>query len=396
MRYRISVITGSRADYGLLKELIKRLDQSDDFELDLVVTGSHLSGAFGNTEKEIKEDGFLSYSTLLLPDYGDAKEGMAKSAGEAVILFTDYFCRTQPAMVIVLGDRYEILGAAIAAHFLGIPIGHISGGDVTEGAVDDAIRHSITKFSNIHFPGCEQSRMRIIQMGENPEYVFNVGEPGVENCLRMPLMSRKELAENLHFCGIMSEYVVVTFHPVTMEKNTGIEQVRNLKEAMEAFPDISYIITMANADAGGREINDFWKDEVGKHKNWLLVSSLGSGRYLSALKYAGFVLGNSSSGIVEAPAMGIPTVNIGDRQKGRMMADSIISCSPRKNEIIRGIEQARDDRFREKAKHVRSPFGNGNTSERIEKHILQYLKEDHHTTEKRFYDIPFRLGENDG
>ncbi|MBP3817424.1 MAG: UDP-N-acetylglucosamine 2-epimerase (hydrolyzing) [Butyrivibrio sp.] len=387
--YKICVVTGTRAEYGLLRSLLIKLNGHDSIDLQLVVTGSHLSEQFGNTQKEIQEDGFLEYIKLPIPIEDDSKEGMAFSTGVALQKFAELFSEQKPDLLVVLGDRFEIFAVAAAAHMIGIPTAHISGGDVTEGAVDDVIRHCITKMSVLHFPGCEQSRKRIIQMGEQPEAVFNVGEPGVENCLKRELMSRDALADNLEFPYIKRDYSVVTFHPVTMENNTAKSQMQELINAMEEIPDMAYIVTLANADAGGRMINEIWGREGKKHTNWLIVPSLGVLRYLSAVKYAKLVVGNSSSGVVEAPSMKTPTINIGDRQKGRMMADSVICCEPEREDIVRAMNIALTDDFQEKAKQVKSPFGDGSTSEQIMEHILKFLHSERTTQEKKFYDIEF-------
>ena len=319
----------------------------------------------------------------------DSKKGMAICAGTALTKFAEFFSNQCFDMVILLGDRFEILSVATAAHLIGIPIAHISGGDITEGAVDDAVRHSITKMSTLHFPGCEQSRKRIIQMGEQPEYVFNVGEPGVENCLNLEKLSLKELSKNLNFDILNNDYSIVTFHPVTMENNTGVKQVYELIHAMESLDGMYFIITMANADAGGRAINDIWIEEGKKHKNWLVVSSLGVVRYLSAMKYAKMVIGNSSSGIVEAPSMKVPTINIGDRQKGRMLAESVISCKPLEEDIYNAFKTALSPQFEEKISNVESPFGDGTTSKKILDYIIKYLNNKNEFNEKHFYDIDF-------
>lgn len=391
LNYNICVITGTRAEYGLLRELLFKFKDNNKIDLTLVVTGSHLSNSFGNTQDEIIEDGFLDYIKIPIPMNDDSKEGMAVSTGVAMTKFARLFTDYKPDIVVVLGDRFEIFAAASAAHLIGIPIAHISGGDITEGAVDDAIRHCLTKISYLHFPGCEQSAMRIIQMGEQPDRVFNVGELGVENCLNMKLMSRQELSENIEFKNVLRNYSVITFHPVTMENNTAVSQVYELIEAMDAQNDMSYIITMANADAGGRTINDIWIREEKKRSNWLVVTSLGVLRYLSAVKYAKLVIGNSSSGVVEAPSMGTPTVNIGNRQKGRMMAESVICCAPDKLEILKAMKIALTNEFQEKAKHIKSPFGDGTTSKQIVDVILGHLKNRNETNEKHFYDIDFSL-----
>lgn len=390
VQFKICVVTGTRAEYGLLRNLLLKLRDTENVKLDLVVTGSHLSDRFGNTQEEIAKDGFDDYIRIAIPLEDDSKEGMAVSTGIAVQKFAELFKGYKPDIIIVLGDRFEILAAVIAAHIIGIPVAHIAGGDVTEGAVDDAIRHCITKMSQLHFPGCEQSAKRIIQMGEEPDRVFNVGEPGVENCLNLKLMSRNELSENLNFAINCHDYSVVTFHPVTMENNTAIEQVYQLIHAMDDQKGMFYIITMANADAGGRVINEIWQKEGKKRENWLVVPSLGVLRYLSAVKYAKLVIGNSSSGVIEVPALGTPTINIGDRQKGRMMAESVIQCDPAQDQITLAIQKGMTPEFQKMAKNIKSPFGDGTTSSQIVQIVLDYLRHKNETNEKHFFDIDFK------
>lgn len=390
-KHQICVVTGTRADYGVLRRLLFRLKADSRFEMHLVVTGTHLSAQFGNTQDEILQDGFCDFQPIPIPLEDDSKAGMAYATGITMTKFSDYFNRFRPDILVVLGDRFEILAAATAAHLMGIPIAHISGGDETEGAVDDAIRHAITKMSILHFPGCEQSARRIIQMGEQPNRVFNVGEPGVENCLNLKLLPRAELASAIGFQGVNDDYAVVTFHPVTMENETATAQVHELMKAMNHHPELSYIITMANADAGGRSINDIWTEEKSKHPNWLVVSSLGVLRYLSAVKYARLVIGNSSSGILEAPSLGTPTINIGDRQKGRMMADSVICCDPDCNKISAAMKEAMSEEFQDKSRNVKSPFGDGTTSAQIVEIIDNFLETHTDRHKKQFYDIGFSL-----
>lgn len=387
--YKVCVVTGTRAEYGLLRQVLFKLKSNESIDLQLVVTGSHLSEKFGNTQTEIQSDGFSDYIKVHIPIEDDSKGGMAFSTGVALQKFAKFFSKSKSELLIVLGDRFEIFAVAAAAHMIGIPTAHISGGDVTECAVDDAIRHCITKMSSLHFPGCEQSRKRIIQMGEQPNSVFNVGEPGVENCLKLDLIDRNNLATNLKFDYINGDFSVVTFHPVTMGNNTAKQQLQELIGAMDTFTDMAYIVTLANADAGGRLINDIWLREGEKHDNWLVVSSLGVVRYLSAVKYAKLVIGNSSSGVVEAPSMHTPAINIGDRQKGRMMAESVICCAPKCDDIVNAMKIGLTDEFQEKAKHVKSPFGNGTTSDQIVEHIIDFLRSKHETSEKKFYDIEF-------
>lgn len=390
VQFKICVVTGTRAEYGLLRNLLLKLRDTENVKLDLVVTGSHLSDQFGNTQEEIVKDGFDDYIRIAIPLEDDSKEGMAVSTGIAVQKFAELFKGYKPDIIIVLGDRFEILAAVIAAHIIGISVAHIAGGDVTEGAVDDAIRHCITKMSQLHFPGCEQSAKRIVQMGEEPDRVFNVGEPGVENCLNLKLMSRNELSENLNFAINCHDYSVVTFHPVTMENNTAIEQVYQLIHAMDDQKGMFYIITMANADAGGRVINEIWQKEGKKRENWLVVPSLGVLRYLSAVKYAKLVIGNSSSGVIEVPALGTPTINIGDRQKGRMMAESVIQCDPAQDQITLAIQKGMTPEFQKMAKNIKSPFGDGTTSSQIVQIVLDYLRHKNETNEKHFFDINFK------
>lgn len=390
-RYRVCVVTGTRAEYGLLRTLLFKFRDSDEIILQLIVTGSHLSDSFGNTQNEIIEDGFKDFIKVPIPMSDDSKKGMAVTTGVAITRFAEVFEKNYCDIAVVLGDRFEILSAVIAAHLMGIPIAHISGGDVTEGAVDDAIRHCITKMSSIHFPGCSQSAKRIIQMGEQPETIFNVGEPGIENCLNTDFLTLDELALDLSFDGIKKNYCVVTFHPVTMEKNTAELQLYQLIEAMDHFSDMYYVITMANADAGGRSINNIWIEEGKKRLNWLVVTSLGFRRYLSAVKYSQLVIGNSSSGIIEVPSLGVPTINIGDRQKGRMMAKSVISCAPSYKDIVSAISAGLSPEFKSKSKQSESPFGDGSTSKQIFDKILCYLKEQKGIAEKHFFDIDFNI-----
>lgn len=393
-KYRICVVTGTRAEYGLLRNLLFRFRDNCKVDLKLVVTGSHLSEKFGNTQKEVLTDGFKNIIKLKIEDTDENKESMSVSTADAIEKFSNYFVLNRPDILVILGDRYEIFAAAVAANFLGITIAHISGGDVTEGAIDDSIRHCITKMSYLHFPGCAQSAKRIIQMGESPDRVFNVGEPGVENCLNMKFMSIEELVKSIDFDISDGNYSVVTYHPVTMENNTACEQIYELIYAMEEKNDMKYIITMANADAGGQLINNIWLKEAKKHNNWFITPSLGVIRYISTVKYAKLVIGNSSSGIVEAPVLETPTINIGDRQKGRMMAESIISCQPKKEDIVNAMNYALEKTFQNKLKGLISPFGDGTTSEKIEKIILNFMTNNKVTEQihqKKFYDIDFNI-----
>lgn len=389
VKHPVCAVTGSRAEFGLLRPLLLRLADSAELDFRLAITGSHLSGEFGGTQNEIAESGLAIHKKIPLPLEGDGKRDMARATGAAVSAFADYFSENRPELLIVLGDRYEIFAAASAAALLGIPIAHLCGGETTEGAVDEFLRHSITKMSFLHFTECEIYRRRVIQLGEAPERVFNVGSLGVENALSIPMMTRKELEESIGVPLQGKPYSVVTFHPVTMEDNTAESQVRELIGAMEQLPRMNYIITLANADAGGRTINQIWRQEALSHENWVVLPSLGVRRYLSALRYAEMMIGNSSSGIMEGPASRIPTVNIGDRQKGRVMAESVLCCQPVREDIAAAMERALTPEFREIVQNVSNPFGDGKTSERVADIIHNFMNNSEESIQKQFYDIPF-------
>lgn len=391
MGHPVCVVTGTRADYGLLRPLLLLLRVSPAVELRLAATGSHLSRAFGGTLEEIQADGFPIHAEIPIPIDGDRREDIARATGAAISAFTGYFSENRPELLVVLGDRYEIFAAAAAAALLGIPIAHISGGDTTVGAIDEFLRHSITKMSILHFTGCEDSRRRVIQLGESPERVFNVGEPGVENALNLAVLTPEDLRADLGFPRPDRPYAVVTFHPVTLERGTGEAQLHQLIQAMDAFPQLDYIVTLANADAGGRAINRIWEEEGARRRNWLVVPSLGAKRYVSALRFAGLVLGNSSSGIIEAPAFHIPTVNIGDRQKGRIIAESILCCPPEASAIEAAICQAITPEYRAAIAQMDTPFGDGHTSEKILSVLLHFLESPIKSLKKTFYDIPFEV-----
>jgi GDP/UDP-N,N'-diacetylbacillosamine 2-epimerase (hydrolysing) len=305
--------------------------------------------------------------------------------GNALIKFADYFKKNRPDIIIVLGDRYEIMAVCCAAVNERIPIAHIHGGETTLGAVDDCYRHSITKMSALHFTSCEAYRNRVIQLGEHPDKVFSVGALSVENILTTQLMTIEELEYDLGLTLSDKPYAVVTFHPVTLECNTGAAQLKELLKSLDAYPDMRFVITKANSDAGGREINRLL-DEYGKEReNCYIVASLGMQRYLSALKNSCVIIGNSSSGVIEGPAMKIPTVNIGDRQKGRIMADSVICCQPFTANIKNAIDKAISPEFKEASKHAEHPFGDGNVTEKIVR-IIKSMPITEELVKKSFYD----------
>ncbi|WP_303323035.1 UDP-N-acetylglucosamine 2-epimerase [Cloacibacillus evryensis] len=388
MKHSICVVTGTRAEYGLLRPLIAKLNDDGNIDLRLVVTGSHLNAAFGNTRSEIESDGFRIDGTIPIPLDEDSKTGMIKATGQAMSLFADYLSANRPELLVVLGDRFEIFAVATAAAMLGIPIAHIHGGETTEGAVDEFFRHSITKMSYLHFTACEEYRRRVIQLGEAPERVFNVGSLGIENIKKTLLLPLRELQKSLGFELINKRFAIVTYHPVTLESSTSEQQLYELIHAMDAFPEMNYIITKANADAGGRIINQIWDTEAQIHDNWFVAASLGSQRYLSALKYAAMMLGNSSSGIIEAPAMHVPTVNIGDRQKGRVMAESIICCEPNAVAITLAMKKVQSQEHMAITGVAACPFGDGETSGTIVSIMIRSL-EHGVNLKKEFFDLSF-------
>lgn len=384
---RIGIMTGTRAEYGLLKSLMQEINKDNDLELYLIVSGMHLSPEFGMTYKEIEEDGFEINAKVEMLLSSDSPAGISKSIGLGVIGFADEFQRADLDMLILLGDRYEALSAAISAMVMRIPIAHLHGGELTEGAIDEGIRHSITKMSYLHFTSTEEYRRRVIQLGENPERVFCVGAIGVENIKKINLMTKEELERSIHF-EIDENTVIVTYHPVTLENNTVEEQFLNLLEVLDRNPKIRMIFTKANADTNGRIVNELIDKYTAQNSERACAfMSLGQKRYLSALKYCRIVIGNSSSGIIEAPSFGKPIINIGDRQKGRICADSVINCGYTQQEIQQAMETALTEEFENKARNCRNPYEKENTAANIISVIKDYLLNDKIKLKKGFYDI---------
>lgn len=382
---KICVVTGTRAEYGLLSRLMKAIQEDPSLELQVIATNMHLSPEFGLTYREIENDGFTIHKKVEMLLSADTATSVVKSLGLGVIGFADAYEDLKPDLLVVLGDRYEMLGAVSSALLLQIPVAHISGGDVTEGAYDDAIRHSITKMSHLHFTSTEVYRKRVIQLGEQPATVFNVGAIGLDNIRRIRLMSRDEFEKSIDF-ALGEHAMLITYHPVTLEHRTAKEQFEALLRAVDET-GYRLIFTKPNSDSDGRIIISMIDEYVKAHpQKSVAFTSLGYLRYLSALQYVDVVVGNSSSGIVEVPSFGIPTVNIGDRQKGRLRADSVIDCTPEEHAIREALQQAASPEFKEKAKQTTNPYEQPDTVQHIFETIKNYPLEG--IIKKHFYDLP--------
>lgn len=355
---KICVVTGTRAEYGLLYWLMKEIQADEELELQIIATGAHLSPEFGLTYKVIEEDGFEIDEKVEILLSSDTAVGITKSLGLATIGFADAYGRLKPDIVVLLGDRYEILAAAQAALIIGLPIAHIAGGDTTEGAFDEAIRHSISKMAHIHFVTNELSARRVRQLGENPHYIFNVGSPGIDYIKRVHLINRNDLEQELGY-RFQDKNLLVTFHPVTLDSVSSTEQMAELLTALDSLgKGVGVIFTKANADTQGRSINQMIDDYVALHPETKAYTSLGQVRYLSVISQVDVVVGNSSSGLYEVPSFGKPTVNIGDRQKGRLQAASVVNCEAKASAIIQAITYA----FDMDCSNVQNPYGDGNSS----------------------------------
>lgn len=384
---KICVVTGTRAEYGLLSRLMRMIKESDKTQLQVVATNMHLSSKYGNTYKEIEADGFVIDRRVPIIDETAPNDSHSTvlEMSRALSGFADAYSELKPDLLVVLGDRYEILAAAAAALIMRIPIAHISGGDVTEGAFDDAIRHSITKMSQLHFPSTEDYRKRVIQLGEQPDRVFNVGALGVENIKKMPLMGKEEIEKEIDF-KINNNTILVTYHPVTLGNRTAKDDIEDFVSALEERKDVQVIFTMPNSDTGGQFIVDAINDFVAKNsERSKAYKSLGVVRYLSVMRQVAAVVGNSSSGLVEVPSFGIPTLNIGDRQKGRLAADSVYNCAPDKTAVLNGLDMVLSPEFRKKAAETHNPYEKENTAQTIYDVISTYPLEQ--LNQKHFYDI---------
>ncbi len=381
---KICVVTGTRAEYGLLYWLMKEIQATDGLELQIIATGMHLSPEFGLTYQQIESDGFVIDKKIEMLLSSDTEVGITKSMGIGMVGFADALNDLKPDLMVVLGDRYEIFVATSAAMIAKIPVAHLHGGEATEGLIDEAIRHSITKMSQLHFTATETYRSRIIQLGEQPDHVFNVGGTGIDNIVRLQLLDRDEFQKAIDF-ELGEKNILVTFHPVTLENATAEAQFQSLLDVL-AEEDLHVIFTKANADTNGRVINAMIDLFVSENPDRsVCFTSMGQLRYLSALQFMDGVIGNSSSGLLEVPSFKIGTIDIGDRQRGRIKAESVIDCQPDHSSIRIAISQLISEEFREKARSVINPYGAGGTAEKI----VAVLKEVSlkGILKKSFYDI---------
>ncbi len=380
-RRKICIITGTRAEYGLLYWLMKEIDVDPDLELQLIVTGMHLSPEFGLTYKKIEEDGFVINEKVEMLLSSDSPVGIAKSIGLGVIGFADALDRLRPDILVLLGDRFEMLAAAQASLIARIPVAHIAGGDSTEGAYDEAIRHSITKMSHLHFVTNEEAKKRIKQLGEDPEHIFNVGSPGIDYIRRLNLLDREELKQKLAF-EFREKNLLVTFHPVTLDDTLPEMQFQELLHALDRLgEEVGLIFTKPNSDTGSRVLISLIDDYVASHRNAKSYTSLGQLLYLSTISQVDAVVGNSSSGLYEVPSFKKPTVNIGDRQKGRLQAASVINCGPTREEILKAIFKA----FTLDCSRVINPYGDGHSSLKIAAKLKE-VPDPRALIKKRFFD----------
>lgn len=384
---KVAIVTATRAEYGLLMPVIRELRkyESNDFKAELIVTGTHLSDKYGMTVQEIQANGIRIDHEVSVSVKSDSELDISNNQAEVLVKFTELFVQQKYNAVILLGDRYETLAIAIAAGNTRTPVFHLCGGDTTEGALDEWIRHSITKISYLHFTTNEESSMRVIQLGEAPERVFNFGSTSIDNILHAADMTK---AEALATIGLKDcKYALCTYHPVTME-SSGVEpQIESFLTAIQAFPNLQFIVTKSNADQGGAKINDLLDKAQERIINLHVFTSLGTRRYLSLMKYAEFVLGNSSSGIIETPAFHVPTVNIGDRQRGRLQSESIVNCNPDTKSIIRAINIALSDKHRAICKSIISPYGDGHAAAKIANITFKTVMQVEIDLKKKFDDI---------
>lgn len=384
MSRKICVVTGSRAEYGLLRWVMQGIRETPGMELQVVTTGMHLAPEFGSTWREIENDGFrIDYKVEMLLN-SDTATAVTKSIGLGVIGFAEALQQLRPDLMVLLGDRFEILSAAAAATVARIPIAHLHGGESTEGAFDESIRHSITKMSQLHFVATGEYRKRVIQLGEHPDRVFMVGGLGIDAIKRLKLLDRAELENALGF-QFGAKNLLVTFHPVTLENSTSAQQMRELLAALHALRDTRLIFTMPNADTGSRALVELVEEFVAEHSNASCYASLGQLRYLSCIRHVDGVVGNSSSGLTEVPSFRKGTVNIGDRQRGRVKAESVLDCAPERQAIAAALEQIYTPGFQARVAVTRNPYGDGGASEQVVETIAGISLDG--ILKKKFFDL---------
>jgi GDP/UDP-N,N'-diacetylbacillosamine 2-epimerase (hydrolysing) len=384
MKLKICIVTGTRSEYGLLRWVMEGIQQARELELQIIATGMHLSPEFGLTYKEIEKDGFHIDRKVEMLLSSDSPTGVTKSMGLGLIGFGDTLLELQPDLMLVLGDRFEIFSAVTAAMVACIPVAHLHGGEATEGVIDEPIRHSITKMSHLHFVAAEEYRKRVIQLGEHPDRVFLVGGLGIDNIKKLTLLDRPALEKTLGF-EFGKKNLLVTFHPVTLENETSVKQMTELLTALGELEDTKLIFTMPNADTDGRVIIEMVNKFVAIHSNARAYVSLGQLRYLSCIKCVDGVVGNSSSGLLEVPSFSRGTINIGDRQRGRLKADSVIDCMPEHESIAMAIQRLYSNEFQQILKTVQSPYGEGGASERVVETLKMVSLGD--VLKKRFFDL---------
>lgn len=385
MSRKICVITGTRAEYGLMRWVMQGINDDPELTLQVIATGMHLSPEFGLTYREIEKDGFQIDRKVEMLTSSDTPVGIAKSMGLGLVGFADALNELKPDLIVVLGDRFEIFAAVAAALVARIPVAHLHGGETTEGAFDEALRHSITKMSHLHFVAAEEYRQRVIQLGEQPERVFLVGGLGIDNIKCLKLLDRAELEASLDF-KLEKKTLLITFHPVTLETSTAADQMTELLAALAELKDTQLIFTMPNADTDGRALIRMVEQFVSQHPNARAYTSLGQLRYLSCLAQVDGVVGNSSSGLSEAPSFKKGTINVGDRQRGRLQAESVINCEPTRRSIAAALERLYSADFQVSMTHVRNPYGDGGASEKVVETIKNYAIDG--IAKKVFYDLP--------
>ena len=388
IKRKVCIVTGTRAEYGLLFWLMKEIEADSQLHLQVIATGMHLSSEFGLTYKEIEKDFKIDKKIEMLMS-SDSTLGISKSMGLAQISFAEAYDELRPDIIVVLGDRYEIFSAISAAMVSRVPVAHLHGGEATEGIIDEPIRHSITKMSQLHFTATEEYKNRVIQLGEHPSRVFNVGGMGIENIKRLHLLNKDEFEKSVDM-KLNKKNILVTFHPVTFENSTAKVQLQELLSAIDELKETNIIFTKANSDTDGRIINKIIDDYAAKNDSKARAfDSLGQLRYLSALQYIDAVVGNSSSGLIEAPSFNIGTINIGDRQKGRIKAKSIIDCLPDRKSITEAFEKLYKKEFQSEIKTIKNPYGDGCAS----KPIIEVLKTVNleNILKKEFFNIEFTL-----